>query len=114
VPELPPNQIISKSAFTLDDRDLTLDQALAMRADQARLAAHYASRAERARAAGEYAAMRRSRHEYRRAARDCRLLGERIRTARELRDQAAGNADPAVARITPRTGTYVPPAGEAA
>jgi hypothetical protein len=40
------------------DGDLTVEQALLLRADQATLAAHYAERAEQARGAAEYGAMR--------------------------------------------------------
>jgi hypothetical protein len=40
------------------DGDLTVEQALALGAEQARLAAHYADRVEQAQAAAEYGAMR--------------------------------------------------------
>jgi hypothetical protein len=70
--------------FTAQDSsqygDLTVEQARAMRGDQARLAALYADRVEQPQAAAECGAMAHWRLEYRRSASRCRLLGERIRT----------------------------------
>jgi hypothetical protein len=60
------------------DEHLTVEQASALRADQARLAAHYAERVEQARAAGQYGTMRHWLRAYRRASSQCRLLGELI------------------------------------
>jgi hypothetical protein len=60
--------------------DLTVEQARAMRADQARLAALYADRVEQTRAAAQPSAMRHWLEAYRRSASRCRLLGERIRS----------------------------------
>jgi hypothetical protein len=60
------------------DEQLTVEQASALRADQARLAAHYAERVEQARAAAQYGAMRHWLYAYRRASLQCRLLGELI------------------------------------
>jgi hypothetical protein len=57
----------------------TVEQARAMRADQARLAAVCADRCTHARAAGRYHAEVRWAGEYRRCAASCRRLGERIR-----------------------------------
>jgi hypothetical protein len=98
--------------LVVHDRDLTIDQALAMRDDQARLAAHYADRVERALAAGQYGAMRRAMGEYRSAARQCRLLGERIRG--EGPEQRGANGAGVVTRLAPRPGADSPPAGKAA
>jgi hypothetical protein len=96
------------------DGDVTVAEAVAMRGDHATLAAHYAGRAEQARAAGQYGAMRHWMHEYRRATRQCRLLGDRIR--RVDADFAAGAAEGArvVVPLVPRPAADVPPAGEAA
>jgi hypothetical protein len=58
---------------------LTVEQARAMRAEQARLAAVCAERYTRARAAARYGATLRWAGEYRRCAARCRRLGERIR-----------------------------------
>src|SRR4051812_46406564 len=83
----------------VEDGEVTVEQALAMRDDQARRAREYAERVEQARASGRWAAMRHWMHEYRRAAKQCRLLGERIRGERTA-PQAAD--PPGVARLTPR------------
>lgn len=102
------------------DGEVTAEQALAMRDDQARRAEQYADRVEQARISGHWAAMRHWMHEYRRAAKQCRLLGERIRGERTARAQTAGVdapqiADrPGVTRLAPRVATDMPPAGEAA
>jgi hypothetical protein len=58
---------------------LTVAQARAMRAHQARLAASYAYRAAEAVTRGRQAAAARWTTGYRRATARCRLLGERIR-----------------------------------
>jgi hypothetical protein len=97
-------------ALAYDDGDVTVDQAPAMRANQARLAAHYAQRAEEARAAGQYGAMRHWLHEYRRATMHCRLLGERIRE----RAARPAKSDRTVAPTAPRAAADIAPAGEAA
>src|SRR4030088_890552 len=72
-------ETVRRPVLVFHERDLTIDQALVMHDDQARLAAHYADHVERALAAGQYGAMRRAMGEDRSAARQCRLLGERIR-----------------------------------
>jgi len=100
--------------LTAHERELTLDEALEMRVDQARLAAHYADRVDRARAAGQYGAMRRSMQEYRRAARRCRLLGERIRSERTDREQRAPESAPLVVRLAARSSADLPSTGQAA
>ncbi len=94
--------------------DLTVEQALAMRAKQARLAAQYAVRAEQARAAAQSEAMRHWTHEYRRATMQCRLLGERIRKERTSSMPVPIERDATVAQLAPRPAADTPPAGEAA
>ena len=98
----------------VDTGDLTVEQAMAARADHARLAAHYADRVEQARAAGQYRSMWHWMHEYRRATMRCRLLGERIRRERNVPEQTAANGAPLLARLAPRPAADTPPAGEAA
>jgi hypothetical protein len=107
-------------APVLNDGEVTVDQALAMREDQARRAERYADRVEQARTRGHWAAMRHWMQEYRRATKQCRLLGERIRRERTGPAQTAPVgapqiADPpGVARLVPRVAADMPPAGEAA
>jgi hypothetical protein len=104
----------------VEDGEVTVEQALAMRDDQARRAEQYADRVEQARKSGHWAGMRHWMHEYRRATRQCRLLGERIRRERAAGAQigpvgARQIADPPdVARLAPRVAADMPPAGEAA
>jgi hypothetical protein len=62
--------------------DLTVAQARALRADQARLAASYADRAAQAHASGSRAATAHWTAAYKRSAVRCRVLGQLIR--REL------------------------------
>ena len=103
-----------------DDAEVTVEQALAMRDDQARRAEQYADRVEQARTSAHWAAMRHWMHEYRRATKQCRLLGERIRGGRTAPAQTAPVgapqiADPPnVARLAQRVAPDMPPAGEAA
>ena len=103
-----------------DDGEVTIEQALAMRGHQARRAEQYADRVEQARTCGHWAAMRHWTHEYRRATKQCRLLGERIRGERMAQAQTAPLgapqiADPpGVARLASRVTFDLPPAGEAA
>jgi hypothetical protein len=104
----------------IEGREVTVEQALAMRDDQARRAGQYADRVEQARSSGNWAAMRHWMHEYRRATKECRLLGERIRGEHTTGAQTAprgapGAADPpGVARLAPRVPADMPPTGEAA
>jgi hypothetical protein len=104
----------------LEDGEVTVEEALAMRDDQARRAAQYADRVEQARTCGHWAAVRHWMHEYRRATKECRLLGERIREertapARTAPVGATRIADrPGVTRLAPRVAAGMPPAGEAA
>jgi hypothetical protein len=58
---------------------LTVDEAVAIRADEATWAKCCARRAEQARAVAQYGAMAHWTREYRRAATHCRMLGDRIR-----------------------------------
>ena len=103
-----------------EDGEVTVEQALALRDDQARRAEQYADRVEQARMSGHWAAMRHWMHEYRRAAKQCRLLGERIRGERAAPAQTAPMGapqiaePPGVARLAPRVAADMPPAGEAA
>ena len=73
------NQTMLGPVADTEDGGVTVEQALAMRDDQARRAEQYADRVEQARTSGHWAAMRLWIHEYRRATKQCRLLGERIR-----------------------------------
>jgi hypothetical protein len=95
--------------FTAQDSsqygDLTVEQARAMRADQARLAALYADRVEQAQAAAERGVMAHWRHEYRRSASRCRLLGERIRTGASVEQVGAWRG--AGSRLEPKAATVV-------
>jgi transcription elongation GreA/GreB family factor len=59
--------------------DLTLDQARALRSEQARLAEAHANRVAQLRAWGRLREAAESNQSYRLCARRCRLLGERIR-----------------------------------
>jgi hypothetical protein len=94
--------------------NLTGAEAVAIRSDEARLAAHCANRAEQARDAGRYGAMRYWTQEYRRAATQCRLLGERIRGESAGPPATGAGGDITVARLTPRPAADVPSGGEAA
>lgn len=104
----------------IGDGEVTVEQALAMRDDQARRAEQYADRVEQARTSGHWAAMRHWMHEYRRATKQCRLLGKWIRGERPAGAQTAGAGSPqigdrpGVARLAPRVAADMPPAGEAA
>ena len=103
-----------------EDDEVTVEQALAMRDDQARRAEQYADRVEQARTSAHWAAMRHWMHEYRRATKQCRLLGERIRGERTAPAQTAPASAPRIAdppnaaRLAPRVAADIPPAGEAA
>jgi hypothetical protein len=103
-----------------EDGEVTVEQALAMRDDQARRAEQYADRVEQARTSAQWAAMRHWMHEYQRATKQCRLLGERIRGERTARAQTAPAGapkigdPPTVARLARRVAADMPPAGEAA
>ena|SRR5438270_2124871 len=106
------SQRTPRPRLTVRERDLTVEEARAMRDDQARLTAHFADRVERARAAGQYGPMRRWMQEYRRAALQCRLLGERIRREPGAPVQTAANRSSVLARLAPRPSADIPPAGE--
>jgi len=111
------NESLSAPRPTHRDGELTVEQALALRAEQAKLAAQFADRAERARLAGEYGSMRRWMHEYRRAARRCRVLGERIHLERaDLNESGAPTARRSTELLgrAPRSTPEIPPADEAA
>jgi hypothetical protein len=94
--------------------NLTVAEAVATRADVARLAAHCANRAEQARDAARYGAMRYWTQEYRRAAMQCRLLGERIRGESACPPATRVRGDITVARLSPRPAAGLRSAGEAA
>jgi hypothetical protein len=94
--------------------NLTVQEARAVRADEARLAAHCANRAEQARAVAQYGAMRHWTREYRRATTQCRALGERIRRV-SGGPQATGDPhESTVAPLKPRPTAGLRSAGEAA
>jgi hypothetical protein len=94
--------------------DFPVEQACAMRGEQARLAERCADRAERARRAGHHVAVRRWTEEYQRAAIQCRLLGEQIRRAPTGPEQTRPDGAGVLAHPAPRSGAEVPPAGKAA
>ena len=94
--------------------NLTVAEAVATRADVARLAAHCANRAEQARDEARYGATRYWTQEYRRAALQCRLLGERIRGESVGPPATRVRGDITVARLSPRPGAGLFSAGEAA
>jgi hypothetical protein len=100
-------------AGTLDG-NLTVKEAMAIRADEARLAAHCANWAEQARAVAQYGAMWHWTREYRRATTQCRVLGERIRRVSGAPQATRARHDPPVAPLTPRPAAGIPSAGEAA
>ena len=95
-------------------RQLTIERARAMRAEQARLAAVYADRCMHARAAASYHAMLRWAGEYRRCAARCRRLGERIRGEVSGSPTAVADRDPTVVPLARRHVPDVAPTGEAA
>jgi hypothetical protein len=92
---------------------LTVEQAHAMRAEQARLAAVCADRYSQARATDRRGAALRWLGEYRRCAARCRHLGERIRG--ELPDTAdvVTKRDPTVVPLARRRIAAVAPTPEA-
>jgi hypothetical protein len=114
------NQTMLGLVPNVDEGEVTVEQALAMRDDQARRAKQYADRVEQARTSGHWAAMRHWTYEYRRATKQCRLLGERIRREPTAPTQTAPMGaphiahPPNVARLAPRVDADMPPAGEAA
>jgi hypothetical protein len=108
------NETMRTPVLAVLEGDLTVDQALAVRADQARLAERCADRVERARRAGQYGAARRWTEEYRRAAMQCRLLGEQIRRAPTGPQPTGVGGAGVLSHLAPRPGAEVPPAGKAA
>jgi hypothetical protein len=96
------------------DGNLSIQEAGAIRADEASLAAHCANRAEQARAVAQYGAMRHWTREYRRATTQCRVLGERIRHVSAGSQATEARHDPTVAPLRPRPTAAVRSAGEAA
>lgn len=114
MPDERPRKTPLGSEGASDCQDLTLAQARAMRADQARLAAVYAKRSVQARAAYRHGAMLHWEDEYRRCAASCRLLGERIRRSPAGSPSAAAGPESTVLPFTRRHVRDVPPTGEAA
>ena len=93
--------------------DLTVEQARALRAEQARLGALCADRYTGARAAGRYGAMLRWAGEYRRCAARCRRLGERLGARRPVHRPRS----PCAIRASSHSSPGIPdaaPTGEAA
>lgn len=82
--------------------DLTVAQARALRADQARLAASYADRAAQAHASGSRAATAHWTAAYKRSAVRCRVLGQLIRAELEQPPSAGAKANRAA------SGSYRP------
>jgi hypothetical protein len=93
---------------------LTVEQARAMRAEQARLAAVCADRYTEARATARHGAASRWVGEYRRCAARCRRLGERIRGELSDTPEAVTKPDPTVVPLARRRIAAVPPTAEAA
>jgi hypothetical protein len=108
------NETVRRPVLVVLEPDLTVDQALALRADQARLAGRCAERVERARMAGQYGAMRRWTEEYRRAAMQCRLLGDQIGRAHTGHERAWPGGAEVLAHLASRPGAQVPPPAKAA
>jgi hypothetical protein len=94
--------------------DLTVEQARALRAEQARLAALCADRYTGARAAGRYGAMLRWAGEYRRCAARCRRLGERLRGEVPGSPATAAVRDPTIVPLVRPRIPDAAPTGEAA
>ena len=95
-------------------RELTVEQARAIRLDEARLAALYADRAERARVAGQRTAMTQWMTEYRRSATACRRLGERIRRGDRALYGVGAEPDRPTSRASIGSVSAAPAAGKAA
>jgi hypothetical protein len=94
--------------------DLTVEQARALRAEQARLAALCADRYTGARAAGRYGAMLRWAGEYRRCAARCRRLGERLRGEMPGSPATVAVRDPSIVPLMRPRISDAAPTGEAA
>jgi hypothetical protein len=92
---------------------LTIEQARAMRAEQARLAAVCANRYTQARDAARHGATLRWAAEYRRCAARCRRLGERIRGELSDSADAVAERDPTVVLLARQRIPDVAPTGEA-
>lgn len=97
-----------------EDGRLTIERALALRAHQARLAAHYAQRVEQARLDGNYRSIQQWIGEYRAAANRCRLIGEWIRRTRNEAAPADAPDLGSVFQLVPSSAIDTPPTGEAA
>jgi hypothetical protein len=93
---------------------LTVEQARASRAEQARLAAFCADRYMQARAAARHDTMLRWAGEYRRCAARCRCLGERIRGEVSECAEVVAEREPTVVSLARRRLPDVAPTGEAA
>ena len=93
------------------DRNLTVQEARAIRAEEARLAVHCANRAEQARAVAQYGAMRHWTQEYCRATTQCRVLGELIRRGSGGTQATRARHDPTVAALSPRPAAGLRSAG---
>ncbi|MEA2147203.1 MAG: hypothetical protein QOG59_2790 [Solirubrobacteraceae bacterium] len=111
-------QRTNKSTFEpgqdVPEPEPTVELSRARRADQARRAARSAERVEQARAAGQDDAVRYWMHEYRRAAMQCRLLGERVRRAGIDSAYGTADGDPTVVALAPRSALDHPSGGKAA
>jgi hypothetical protein len=93
---------------------LTVEQARASRAEQARLAAFCADRYMQARAAARHDTMFRRAGEYRRCAARCWRLGERIRGEVSECAEVVAERDSAVLSLARRRIPDAAPTGEAA
>jgi hypothetical protein len=94
--------------------NLTVDEAVAIRADEATWAKHCARRAEQARAVAHYGAMNYWTREYRRATQQCHSLGERIRRVGASVAAAQRQPDRPVAHLPARPATRIFSPDEAA
>ena len=112
--QLRANRVMGRHVTGTLDGNLTVKEAMAIRAGQASLAADCANLAEQARAVAQYGAMRHWTREYRRATTQCRVLGERIRRVSGGPQATEARHDPTVAPLTPLPASGVRSAGEAA
>ncbi len=114
MPDQPRSQPMFEPKGTPHYLHYTVEQARAMRAVQARLAAVFADRCMQARAGTRYHAMLRWAGEYRRCAARCRRLGERIRGELFDSNGAVPERDSTVISLARRRIPDVAPTGEAA
>jgi hypothetical protein len=108
------SKLMSEREGTPGYLHLTVEEARAARAEQARLTVFCADRYMQARAAARHDVMLRWAGEYRRAATRCRRLGERIRGEVSEGAEAVTESEPTVVGLPRRRIPNVGPTGEAA